>query len=111
MEELNNQGSSWWWELSGSNHDHLTLPLATILAMIFSILWWRWNSSGSSSTPSLPPGPLSLSIVGYLPFLRRDLHKEFHNMAHIYGPIFKFHLGSKLHVVINTPDIVKGSGP
>ncbi|KAL7595396.1 hypothetical protein Lser_V15G29258 [Lactuca serriola] len=28
-------------------------------------------------------------------------------MSHIYGPIFKFHLGSKLHVVINTPDLVK----
>ncbi|CAH1452740.1 unnamed protein product [Lactuca virosa] len=28
-------------------------------------------------------------------------------MAHIYGPIFKFHLGSELHVVINTLDLVK----
>ncbi|XP_023742135.1 ferruginol synthase 1 [Lactuca sativa] len=94
-------------ELSASNKDHFTLAVATISVMIFAISWRRWKSSSSSGAPSLPPGPRSLPIVGYLPFLRRDLHKQFRNMAHIYGPIFKFHLGSKLHVVINTPDLVK----
>ncbi|KAM0018791.1 putative cytochrome P450 [Helianthus debilis subsp. tardiflorus] len=28
-------------------------------------------------------------------------------MAHTYGPIFKLKLGSKLHVVINTPELAK----
>ncbi|GJX89888.1 putative cytochrome P450 [Tanacetum coccineum] len=43
----------------------------------------------------------------YLPFLGPDLHKQFTNMANTYGPIFKFYLGSKLHVVINTPELAK----
>ncbi|CAI9290235.1 unnamed protein product [Lactuca saligna] len=106
MADLGDQGSSWWSELLGSNKDHLMLALASISVMIFAILWRRWNS-WSSCAPLLPPGPRSLPIVGYLPFLGRDLHKQFRNMSHIYGPIFKFHLGSKLHVVINTPDLVK----
>ena len=48
-----------------------------------------------------------MPIVGYLPFLSHDLHTQFNNMAHTYGPIFKFKAGSKLHIVISTPDLVK----
>ncbi|CAI9303763.1 unnamed protein product [Lactuca saligna] len=46
-------------------------------------------------------------IVGYLPFLSRDLHKQFVNKANTYGPFFNFQLGSKLHFLINTPDLAK----
>ncbi|KAL8265529.1 hypothetical protein R6Q59_023659 [Mikania micrantha] len=42
-----------------------------------------------------------------LPFLGPDLHKQLTSMAHTYGPIFKLRLGSKLHVVINTPELAK----
>ncbi|CAI9290228.1 unnamed protein product [Lactuca saligna] len=88
-----------------SNKNELTLPIS---AIILTGLWYIWTVSSSSNGRSpLPPGPCSLPIVGYLPFLSRDLHKQFVNMAHSYGPIFKFHLGSKLCVVINTPDLAK----
>ncbi|KAL7597366.1 hypothetical protein Lser_V15G29246 [Lactuca serriola] len=105
MAQLNNQGS-WWWEVMSSNRNELTLAIS---AIILTALWYRWKFSSSSNggQPPLPPGPRSLPIVGYLPFLSRDLHKQFVNMANTYGPIFKFHLGSKLHVVINTPDLAK----
>ena len=64
-------------------------------------------SSSSNGAPPLPPGPRSFPIIGYLPFLDRDLHKQFLKMAQTYGPIFKFNIGSKLHVVINSPDLAK----
>ncbi|GJV81734.1 cytochrome P450 76C1-like protein [Tanacetum coccineum] len=85
------------------------LILVTILVAILAMLWYKLTlSSSSKGAPSLPPGPRSLPIVGYLPFLTPDLHKQFTNMANIYGPIFKFHLGtSKLYVVINTPELAK----
>ncbi|KAL4591368.1 hypothetical protein LXL04_004327 [Taraxacum kok-saghyz] len=104
MSQLNNE-VSWWSELMGSNKNQLTLALATISILIFAVLWRKWNSIDGA--PSLPPGPYSLPIVGYLPFLGRDLHTQFRDMAHTYGSIFKFHLGSKLHVVINTADLAK----
>ncbi|XP_023742028.1 flavonoid 3',5'-hydroxylase 2 [Lactuca sativa] len=104
MAQLNNLGS-WWWEAMSSNKHELTLAISTL---ILTGLWYIWKFSMSSNGgPPLPPGPRSLPIVGYLPFLGRDLHKQFANMSHSYGPIFKFHIGGRLHVVINTPDLAK----
>ncbi|XP_023744326.3 geraniol 8-hydroxylase [Lactuca sativa] len=107
MEQFNcNQGSWCAWEvIMPNNKDKLTLAIST---MILATFFYRWIFSRSSNGgPCLPPGPRSLPIVGYLPFLSRDLHKQFFNMANSYGPIFKLHMGSKLHVVINTSDLAK----
>ncbi|KAJ0799858.1 putative cytochrome P450 [Helianthus annuus] len=92
------------------NKDELAMvvPLMiTISIVTLGVLWYKFTLSTSSQSPPLPPGPRSLPVVGYLPFLGRDLHNKFTNMAHTYGPIFKFYLGSKLHVVINTPELAK----
>ncbi|CAH1425237.1 unnamed protein product [Lactuca virosa] len=105
MEQLFNNFQGSWFEVVSSNKDKLTLAIST---MILATFFYRWTFSRSSNGgPCLPPGPRSLPIVGYLPFLSRDLHKQFFNMAHSYGPIFKLHMGSKLHVVINTSDLAK----
>ncbi|KAD2392872.1 hypothetical protein E3N88_39849 [Mikania micrantha] len=107
MSQLNSDGQ-WWWELitSINKDDNFTLPLlVTITAVILAVLCYKFTYS--SFSPPLPPGPRSLPIVGYLPFLTADLHKQFTSMARTYGPIFKFHLGSKLHVVINTVELAK----
>ncbi|KAI3691678.1 hypothetical protein L6452_31480 [Arctium lappa] len=60
-----------------------------------------------NSKPPLPPGPYGLPLVGYLPFLNPQLHQTFTKMSHKYGPIFSLRLGTKLHVVVNTMDLVK----
>ncbi|KAL0331403.1 UNVERIFIED_CONTAM: Flavonoid 3'-monooxygenase [Sesamum angustifolium] len=57
--------------------------------------------------PSLPPGPCGLPIVGYLPFLREDLHHQFTELADKYGPIYKLWIGSKLWTVISSPSLIK----
>ncbi|KAI7754198.1 hypothetical protein M8C21_019723, partial [Ambrosia artemisiifolia] len=51
--------------------------------------------------------PYGLPFVGYLPFLGYNLHERFTEMAKKYGPIFSLRLGSKLHVVVNSLDLVK----
>ncbi|GJX46226.1 cytochrome P450 76C1-like protein [Tanacetum coccineum] len=87
---------------------NLVVLVITIAVVILAILWYKLTLSRcSNGAPLLPPGPCSLPIVGYLPFLSPDLHKQFTNMAHTYGPIFKFYLGSKLHVVINNLELAK----
>ncbi|KAI3686419.1 hypothetical protein L1987_80095 [Smallanthus sonchifolius] len=100
---------SWWWgESYNDNINELPVLAATISVLILAILWFKSRPSNSSNgAPSLPPGPRSFPIVGYLPFLSPNLHTQFTNMAHTYGPIFKLKLGSKLHVVINTPELAK----
>ncbi|GJW68347.1 cytochrome P450 76C1-like protein [Tanacetum coccineum] len=55
----------------------------------------------------LPPGPHGLPVVGYLPFLGFYLHERFTEMAKNYGPIFSLQLGCKLHVVVNSVDLIK----
>nr|XP_043612923.1 cytochrome P450 76C1-like [Erigeron canadensis] len=107
MSQLSNYYGSWWLEVS--NNKELIIAFVTISVAIFAILWNKFTLPRSSSihAPPLPPGPYSLPIVGYLPFLNPDLHKQLTNMAHSYGPIFKFHLGRKLHIVINTPELAK----
>ncbi|XP_071701143.1 cytochrome P450 76C1-like [Rutidosis leptorrhynchoides] len=106
MAQLNNL-ISWWWEVR-NNNNKFTMSLVTISVLIFAILWYKFKYlSFKNGLPSLPPGPRSLPIVGFLPFLGPELNKQFTNMARTYGPIFKFYVGTKLHVIINTPELAK----
>ncbi|XP_076914865.1 geraniol 8-hydroxylase-like [Bidens hawaiensis] len=97
---------SWWWE-ANNERDDLARTILTISVPTLVFLWHKllffYTTKG---TTSLPPGPYGLPIVGYLPFLGSNLHEIFTKMAHKYGPIFSLKLGSKLHVVVNSTDLV-----
>ncbi|KAM0029985.1 putative cytochrome P450 [Helianthus debilis subsp. tardiflorus] len=98
---------SWWWEVN-NEQDELARTILTISVLALLLLWYKWMLSYTTKgKTSLPPGPSGLPIVGYLPFLGSNLHERFTEMAHKYGPIFSLRLGSKLHVVVNSTDLVK----
>ncbi|XP_019160544.1 PREDICTED: angelicin synthase-like [Ipomoea nil] len=85
-----------------------TLALFTFSVLLLSaVLWVYAKKSISTKAPPLPPGPLGLPVVGYLPFLRPNLHHHFTELAQKYGPIFKLQLGRRLVVVVNSPSIAK----
>ncbi|KAK9068008.1 hypothetical protein SSX86_012119 [Deinandra increscens subsp. villosa] len=92
-----------WWCDAGNKQDELVRIILTICVPAILLLWCKWTFS----TPNLPPGPYGLPVVGYLPFLGYNLHERFTEMAQRYGPIFSMRLGSKLHVVVNSMDLVK----
>ncbi|GFS34280.1 hypothetical protein Acr_00g0033140 [Actinidia rufa] len=100
---------AWWWEAS-STKDELARAVLTVSILIVAIFWYRWafvrSSKGIGSHP-VPPGPRGLPIVGYLPFLSTNLHEQFTELAHQYGPIYKLWLGQKLCVVLNSPSLAK----
>ncbi|KAK6145711.1 hypothetical protein DH2020_022531 [Rehmannia glutinosa] len=75
---------------------HPALLISSALILTLSILCSRIKLIKSSSNTNTPPGPRGLPIVGYLPFLRRDLHHQLTELSHQYGPIFKLRLGNKL---------------
>lgn len=82
--------------------------IAAALILTFSIIWSIQKLINSSKkTPFLPPGPPGLPIIGYLPFLRQDLHHQFTELAGKYGPIYKLRLGNKLCTVISSPSLIK----
>ncbi|KAJ4973715.1 hypothetical protein NE237_006889 [Protea cynaroides] len=79
--------------------------LIITFAITTSVLLSKTSTMGELS--SLPPGPRGLPLVGNLPFLKPDLHKYFSHLSHIYGPIFKLHLGNKLCVVVSSSSLAK----
>uniref|UniRef100_A0A803Q5V1 Cytochrome P450 n=1 Tax=Cannabis sativa TaxID=3483 RepID=A0A803Q5V1_CANSA len=73
----------------------------------FALIWFSWTRKKYlSSKPPLPPGPHGLPLVGYLPFLSSNIHHDYSALAKVYGPIFKFWMGTKLCVVITSPQLI-----
>ncbi|KAL0446145.1 UNVERIFIED_CONTAM: Flavonoid 3'-monooxygenase [Sesamum latifolium] len=64
-------------------------------------------TKSTNKTAPTPPGPWGLPIVGFLPFLRPDMHIQFTELARQYGPIYKLWLGSKLCTVISSTSLIK----
>ncbi|KAG9452444.1 hypothetical protein H6P81_005348 [Aristolochia fimbriata] len=85
------------------------------MILIFSLLmiwWFVWTTSRKKRDKQirnfpLPPGPPGLPLVGYLPFLRQDLHCFYAELAKTHGPIFSLRLGTKLCVVLSSPSLAK----
>ncbi|XP_062074102.1 flavonoid 3'-monooxygenase-like [Humulus lupulus] len=73
---------------------------------VSALIWFWWTTKKFSSKPPLPPGPRGLPLVGYLPYLSPNLHRDYSALAKIYGPIFKFWMGNKLCVVISSPQLI-----
>ncbi|KAK4400354.1 Flavonoid 3'-monooxygenase [Sesamum angolense] len=93
--------------ISLSDFSPLSAPLLILISLpIFWCLFMLFIKSGNK-TPPMPPGPRGLPIVGYLPFLRPDMHIQFTELARQYGPIYKLWLGTKLCTVISSTSLVK----
>ncbi|KAK8531677.1 hypothetical protein V6N12_053141 [Hibiscus sabdariffa] len=60
-----------------------------------------------SAKDNTPPGPYGVPLVGYLPFLRRNIHQTFMELANIYGSVYKLSIGQKSFVLISSPALAK----
>lgn len=95
----------WCWD---STNLHPILTILVTLISVLCLLRWFKNSSYEATLPSpLPPGPLGLPLLGYLPFLGTNPHLKFHKLAQVYGPIYKLMLGTKTFIVVSSPSLVK----
>ncbi|KAG6688888.1 hypothetical protein I3842_11G147500 [Carya illinoinensis] len=95
-----------WWR-SYADDERFSSSTLTILIGIFALLWLVVKKQRKAAIPPLPPSPRGLPIVGYLPFVGTELHKQFQQLGGIYGPIFKVWLGNKLSIVISSPSLIK----
>ncbi|XP_016507824.1 ferruginol synthase [Nicotiana tabacum] len=85
--------------------NELGLAPLTILILSLTILWYSNISQNEKSR--LLPGPRGLPIVGFLPFLRSNFHNQLTELSQQYGPIYKFWLGSRLCIVLNSASLAK----
>ncbi|PON53795.1 Cytochrome P450, E-class, group I [Parasponia andersonii] len=84
-----------------------TTSLFFTLTTIFVFIWYAWmyiKAKNHRTTP-LPAGPRGLPLVGNLLGLDPELYCYFAGLAHVYGPIFKLQLGSKLRIVVTSPPL------
>ncbi|KAG5593005.1 hypothetical protein H5410_043519 [Solanum commersonii] len=89
--------------MASAPSNDLWIAALTLSIVFLTILWYKLNKEESR----LPPGPHGLPIVGFLPFLRANLHHQLTELSQQYGPIYKFWLGGKLCVVLNSPSLAK----
>lgn len=69
---------------------------------IFAVLITAYISKWFKSTRyRLPPGPMGLPIVGYLPFLSNKMHEDLTRLQQTYGGVFSLKLGSRFAVVLS----------
>ncbi|KAH7862314.1 hypothetical protein Vadar_002860 [Vaccinium darrowii] len=99
----------WWSDASIKKDEIAGAIVLTISILLLSIFYYRWTflKSRNQISAPLPPGPRGLPIVGYLPFLRTNLHQQFTELAQQYGPIYKLWFGKKLCIVLNSPSLAK----
>ncbi len=80
---------------------YLCCCLAAITVATTIRLLLNWNQR-------LPPGPVGLPILGYLPFLNLfNLGKSFSDIGKKFGDIFSLRVGTELAIVLNSYDAIK----
>lgn len=76
--------------------------------LFYLILFYTLNLLFKSRKfKNLPPGPLSLPIIGNLHHLKRPLHYTFKGLSKKYGDVISLWFGSRLVVVVSSPSLVQ----
>ncbi|XP_014678200.1 PREDICTED: cytochrome P450 2J3-like isoform X1 [Priapulus caudatus] len=89
------------WLYSGEKAFVLDVTAVLILLVIF-LLTVRWLSFPKN----LPPGPLGLPLVGYLPFLTNHPYLKFTELSKKYGSVFTVWFGSLPVIIVSGYDAV-----
>lgn len=67
----------------------------------------RRHSDTSLKHLKLPPGPMGLPFLGYLPFVSNEIHLTLTSLSEKYGPIYQIFLGGIRVVVLNDASLVR----
>ncbi|XP_015118416.1 cytochrome P450 18a1 [Diachasma alloeum] len=87
----------WVWSITSGMRTDLAYSIVVFLSALGVVRAFQWFKY----LRSLPPGPWGFPILGYLPFIKGDLHLQFGGLAKKYGSMFCARLGTKLVVVLS----------
>ncbi|CAN8015323.1 unnamed protein product, partial [Ixodes persulcatus] len=89
---------------AGSLLGYQAVAVAAILVAITAAVW-LWFRPERRRT--LPPGPRGFPLIGFLPFLGRNHHVMFRDLAKIYGPVVRIRIGTANIVALNSYESIK----
>ena len=78
----------------------------TLFACILLLVQMLHNIHAKNK--KLPPGPVGVPVLGYLPFLDVDhLGKSFKDLGKKFGDVFSLRVGTEMAVVLNSYEAIK----
>ncbi|GAB6020872.1 Cytochrome P450 2 sub R member 1 [Chamberlinius hualienensis] len=80
-----------------------------VLLAIILIFTLKWFINYFINLIKLPPGPWGLPIVGYIPWMEKNVAESFIEISKKYGNIFSVTLGDNTVVVLNDWQSIKAS--
>ncbi|KAL0108030.1 hypothetical protein PUN28_014950 [Cardiocondyla obscurior] len=93
----------WLWLLMGGTSHQVFCTLLVFVGVLLLVKIGLWLKSNVT----LPPGPLGVPLLGYLPFIKDDAHLHFTKLAKRFGSIFSMYLGSELVVVLSDYRVIR----
>ena len=86
----------------------LTPFLVTFIATLAFLAYARRYYGDKAARPLLPPGPVGVPVLGYLPFLDvLDLGGSFSGLSRKFGDVFSLRVGTETAVVLSSYDAIK----
>ncbi|XP_013774211.1 cytochrome P450 2U1-like [Limulus polyphemus] len=83
--------------------EYISFPIFIITVVVGLLILHLLKSRPTN----IPPGPVGLPFVGYLPFLGSEPHLTLRNLAEKYGDILSFSICGKTVVYLNNYEVIR----